>query len=96
MLNGGGIDLIPVELLREVAEFYDRHDRLVERYDRLNAFTQDHVLPFLDAEITHFYASERQLRPMYELYRQELLSLIEYAEETIDLGLAIQGQVEIR
>jgi hypothetical protein len=91
MLDSGGIDLIPVQLLSEIADFYDRHDRLVERYLHLSTLAQEAILPFLDQDIAHFYADgSKTLRPIFEIYQLELAAIIEYAEQTVELGRAIQ------
>jgi len=95
MLDSGGIDLIPVELLSEIADFYDRHDRLVERYMHLSTLAQEAILPYLDQDLSHFYADgSKTLRPIFEIYQLELAAVIEYAEQTVELGREIQLAVD--
>ncbi len=95
MLNSGGLDLIPVDLLSRIAEFYDRHDRLIERYLHLSTLAQESVLPYLDGDISHFYSEgNATLRPIFEIYQLELAAMIDFAEQTVELGREIQVAVE--
>lgn len=92
ILENGGLDLLPVDLITLVADFYERNDRLIERYYSVNNFAQEQVLPYLDAGPAHFYAeASEQLRPMYAIHMQEWEATIAYAEQTLELGQAIRS-----
>ena len=91
LLTSGGLELLPVDLITDVADFYARTDRMVERYNRIDRFAQDNVLPFLDEETEQFYLQGRsELKSMYQIYLQELEALLDYASETVTLGHEIQ------
>lgn len=92
ILDSGGLELLPVELITLIADFYERNDRLIERYYSVNSFAQQHVLPYLDAGLAHFYVDDgERLRPMYAIHMQEWEATIAYAEETLALGQAIRS-----
>jgi len=92
ILDNGGLELLPVELVTLIADFYERNDRLVERYYSVNDFAQNQVLPYLDAGAAHYYADDSErLRPMYAIHMQEWAATIAYAEQTLELGRTIRA-----
>lgn len=91
MLDIGGMELLPIDLITQVADFYERNDRMVQRYNLIAAFSQDRVLPYLDVGEMHFYFGDSgDLRRMYQIHMMEFEALIEYAEDTVKLGRTIQ------
>jgi len=91
MLSSGGLDLLPVELLADISEFYIRTERMLQRYRRLDDFVRQQILPNLDGDAGEFYADTVELRPMYAVYSDELDATLDYAEQTIVLGKEIRA-----
>lgn len=95
MLDAGALDLLPIELAADIAEFYVRTDRMFERYSRLDEFAQAQILPNLDREASFFYDPDSAgLRPMYRNYMDEAEAVLLYSEETLELGRGIQTGLE--
>ncbi len=90
MLQSGGLDLMPAEFIIRVSEFYERTERAVARFDRIDGFSRDHILPYLDQGREYFYLEDSdELRPMYGIYQLELEALLEYAIGAVELGREI-------
>ena len=89
MLDSGGLDLLPIDLIADISEFYVRTDRMIDRYRRLDDFVQRQILPQLDGGLDTFYATDVALRPMYATYADEAAAAMAYAEETVVLGKEI-------
>jgi len=94
MLESGGLNLLPIELIADISEFYVRSDRMFDRYRRLDSFAQQQILPNLDDEPATFYADTTMLRPMYAIYTDELAAAITYAEQTVQLGKEIRASLK--
>ncbi len=90
MLQSGALGLMPVEFIIRVSEFYERTERMVDRFYRIDEFSRNRVLPFLDQGAEPFYTEgSDELKPMYDVYQRELAALLEYALETVELGRQI-------
>jgi len=90
MLQSGGLALMPAEFIIRVAEFYERTERAVARFDRIDRISQDTVLPYLDQGSDYFYIEgSDEPKPMYRVYHSELDALLEYALGTVELGREI-------
>lgn len=94
MLQSGGLDLLPVDLLGDVSEFYVRTDRMIARYNRLDDFVRSQVLPNIGSDNAIFYEPDTtRLRPMFATYVDEAAAAIAYAEDTVTLGRAIEARL---
>ncbi len=89
MLGSGGLELMPADFIIEIADFYERTERMVDRFYHIDRFSQDRVLPFLGKGAEYFYPDGDGLDPMYDVYQLELEALIDYALETAELGRKI-------
>lgn len=93
-LASGGVALLDPELFNALAQYYNRLGSTIDRYQRYNATTEQHVLPFLDGPSQAFYDETGELRGVY---RTHLLLLREIREELVALsegGAAILAAVD--
>ena len=93
MLQSGGLELMPVDMLAEISEFYVRTDRMIDRYGRLDEFAKQQILPNIDRGDTYFFNGDGALRPMFSTYVSEAGAAIAYAEGTLALGRRIQERL---
>jgi hypothetical protein len=94
MLASGGVDLLPLEQLSGISEFYARTERMIDRYARLSDFARAQVLPAIEGDPGHFYNGTTELRPLFSTYIAEADAVLGYAEETVALGQALREQLE--
>ncbi len=94
MLQSGGLDLLPVDMLADISEFYVRSERLIDRYGRLDDFVKMQILPNIEnGEAVFFKEGGTSLRPMFATYIEEAVATIGYAEDTVALGRRIQSRL---
>ena len=63
-------------LVFQIARFFSRGDGLGDRYQRYNAFTESHILPYV-ATPARFYGAEGKLRPEYAAHVERLRELLD-------------------
>jgi hypothetical protein len=86
ILGDGGLELLPLDLVTRLADFYDRSDRMVDRYVLVSSFSREYVLPHLDEAEVFYRPNSTELRESLRIHMLELEAVIRYAEETLVLG----------
>lgn len=99
MLQSGGIDVLEVELIQEVQQFFKKFQDMHSVYERFERMVELMIMPELDQNNSFFYQSEGpELRDKYKWYVHQLFTigmslrgLSEQAGSTKDL---LQGELQ--
>lgn len=92
-LASGGVALLKPELFNELAVFYNRVVSVSGRYRRYNTFTEQELLPYLDAEPTHFFAADGRLRGRYRAHVQFLAEVRDELDQLTDEAATVEASV---
>jgi hypothetical protein len=92
-LASGGVALLKPELFNELAVFYNRVVSVSDRYRRYNTFTEQELLPYLDAEATHFFEADGRLRGSYRAHVQFLAEVRDEIDQLSDEAANVEASV---
>ena len=76
MLQSGGIDVLEVELIQEVQQFFKKFQDMHSVYERFERMVELMIMPELDQNNSFFYQSEGpELRDKYKWYVHQLFTI---------------------
>ena len=76
MLQSGGIDVLEVELIQEVQQFFKKFQDMHSVYERFERMVELMIMPELDQNNTFFYQAEGpELRDKYKWYVHQLFTI---------------------
>ena len=75
LVAAGGAQILPPELLFQLANFVNNMDSFGERYVRYAEFAESEVLPLVPGGAAGFYASDGTLRPEFASHVERLREL---------------------
>lgn len=76
MLQSGGIDVLEVELIQEVQQFFKKFQDMHSVYERFERMVELMIMPELDQNNTFFYQSAGpELRDKYKWYVHQLFTI---------------------
>lgn len=70
-LSSGAIELLDVELLTQMALYYNSLESALRKYNALYEFGQKQILPFATDDRDVFYTDSTHLKPLYAEYIQD-------------------------
>jgi hypothetical protein len=99
MLQSGGIDVLEVELIQEVQQFFKKFQDMYSVYERFERMVELMIMPELDQDNTFFYQSEGpELRDKYKWYVHQLftigMSLRGLSEQAGSTKKLLQGELK--
>jgi len=76
MLQSGGIDVLEVDMIQEVQQFFKKFQDMHSVYERFERMVELMIMPELDQNNTFFYQSEGpELRDKYKWYVHQLFTI---------------------
>lgn len=93
MVATGIAKSIEPELVFQIARFFSRGDGLGDRYQRYNAFTETHLLPYL-AQPQRYYGPDGKLLPLYAAHLDRLRELLKVNDEMTQEAAAIRRELK--
>ena len=99
MLQSGGIEVLEVEMIQEVQQFFKKFEDMLSVYGRFERMVELMIMPELDQNNTFFYESEGpELRDKYKWYVHQLftigMSLRGLSEQAGSTKHLLQGELE--
>ena len=99
MLQSGGIEVLEVELIQEVQQFFKNHEKLILTYSSFDRRVELMIIPNQDENSSFFYEQEGiVLRNKYKWYVNQLFTIGMSLRELIELAGAtknlLQGELE--
>jgi len=99
MLQSGGIDVLEVELIQEVQQFFKKFQDMYSVYERFERMVELMIMPELDQNNTFFYQSEGpEMRDKYKWYVHQLftigMSLRGLSEQAGSTKEILQGELK--
>ena len=95
MLQSGGIEVLEVELIQEVQQFFKNHEKLILTYSSFDRRVELMIIPNQDENSSFFYEPEGiALRNKYKWYVNQLFTVGMSLRELIELAGATKNLLE--
>ena len=99
MLQSGGIEVLEVELIQEVQQFFKNHEKVILTYTSFDRRVELMIIPNQDENSSFFYEQEGiVLRNKYKWYVNQLFTIGMSLRELVELAGAtknlLQGELE--
>ena len=99
MLQSGGIDVLEVEMIQEVQQFFKKFEDMLSVYGRFERMVELMIMPELDQNNSFFYEPEGpELRDKFKWYVHQLftigMSLRGLSEQAGSTKQLLQGELE--
>lgn len=67
-IASGAVDLLDIQLLTDMALYYNFLESALRKYNALYEFGQDHILPYAQDNTVVYYIDSTHLKPIYAEY----------------------------